>query len=34
MDDVASPDVYFFTDLKLAEEIDKQMKKFFDELGI
>lgn len=34
MDDVAAPDVYFFTDSELAEEIDKQMRKFFDDLGI
>ena len=34
MDDVDSPDVYFFTHPKLAEEIGVQMKKFADDLGI
>jgi len=34
MDDVNAPDVYFFTDPELAKEIDKEMEKFADELGI
>jgi hypothetical protein len=34
MDDVNSPDVYFFTDPELAKEIDKELERFADELGI
>jgi hypothetical protein len=34
MDDVDSPDLYFFTDPELAKEIDKAMEKLADELGM
>src|SRR5262249_1713180 len=34
LDDIASPDLYFFTDPRLAQEITKKMMKYFDELGI
>ena len=34
MDDVDSPDVYFYTHPKLVKEIDTEFEKFADELGI
>jgi hypothetical protein len=34
MDDIACPSVYFFSPPKLAEQIDREIQRFFDELGI
>ena len=34
MDDVESPDVYFFSPPDLAAKIDAEMESFFEELGI
>lgn len=34
MDDIDAPDVYIFTHPKLANEIDKEMDRFMDELDI
>lgn len=34
MDDIDSPDVYFFAPPALAEQIDHEMDKFAEELGI
>ena len=33
MDDVESPDIYFFTTPELAETIKQEMRAYFDELG-
>ena len=34
MDDIDAPDLYFFTSKELAEEIQNEMSKYADELGI
>jgi hypothetical protein len=34
MDDVASPSVYFLSPPRLAKQIDTEIQRFFDELGI
>jgi|SRR5215469_16127607 len=34
MDDIESPDIYFFSPPALAAQIDAEMQKFFEELGI
>lgn len=34
MDDIDSPDVYIFSPPALAEQIDAEMERFFDDLGM
>ena len=34
MDDLAAPDVYFFTDPGLAQEINREMQQFAEEQGV